>query len=97
MPIYRITEDCLTVYDSYKVRKWNMRPVLRKIKQDTIKPTNVFARSMFSLKMEWICHNFLYNIGYERERTKDTDFDNPCDRPEWQYCLCGILAWIVVW
>lgn len=75
-----------------------MRPILKRIKEDnTGTPTAVFMRSFFSLKMEWICHNFLYGIGYKRNQTKDVDLDNPPDRPEWQYIVCGLLVWIFVW
>ena len=97
MPEYRVTKDCVTIYDSYKVRKWNMRPVLKRIRRDTDVETDVFKRSIFSLKMEWICHNFLYFVGIERERNKDVDLDNPCDQPEWEYIVCGLIVWIFVW
>lgn len=97
MPEYRVTKDCVTIYDSYKVRKWNMRPVLKRVRRDADMETDVFKRSIFSLKMEWICHNFLYFVGIERERTKDVDLDNPCDQPEWMYILFGLIVWIFVW
>lgn len=74
-----------------------MRPVLERIQAENTKPTTVFERSLFSLKMEWICHNFLHGIGYARERTKDVDLDNPADHPEWMYIVCGLLVWIFVW
>lgn len=96
MPVYHVGFNVVNIVDSYKVRKWNMRKVLKNIKAEN-HITVVFERSLFSLKMEWICHNFLYNIGYERDRTKDVDLDNPCDRPEWQYIVCGILVWLFVW
>lgn len=97
MPEYTVGPDNINIVDSYKVRKWHMRSVLKNIKRDHGDETNVFERSMFSLKMEWICHNFLYNIGYQRERTKDVDLDNPSDHPEWMYIVCGMLVWILVW
>ena len=97
LPEYRLGFNCLLIFDSYKVRKWNMRKVLKWIREVNTKETMVFDRSIFSLKMEWICHNFLYKLGIERERTKDVDLDNPCDRPEWQYIVCGLLVWIFVW
>ena len=97
MPRYYVGTSCLTIYDSFKVQKWNMRPVLKRIKKENTTATNVFERSLFSLKMEWICHNFLYNIGYKREQTKDVDLDNPADHPEWMYIVGGILVWIFIW
>lgn len=97
MPNYHLGYTCLTVYDSYKVHKRDMRRILKTIRKEETIQTTVFLRSLFSLKMEWICHNFLYGIGYERDRTKDVDMDNPCDRPEWQYIVCGLLVWLFVW
>lgn len=97
MPDYCVTSHCVTIFKSYKTRKCTMFRVLKKIRKDDGDKTNVFERCLFSLKMEWICHNFLYFVGYERERTQDCDLDNPSDHPEWLYCLCGFLVWIFVW
>lgn len=96
--LYYITKNNLHIIDSYKIRKRDMRRNLLLVRERNANGgTVVFERSIFSLKMEWICHKFLYKIGYKRERTADTDLDNPCDRPEWLYCLCGILVWLFVW
>lgn len=97
MPDYFVGQSVLTIYDSYKVRKWNMCRVLRRIKCKNTLSTTVFQRSFFSMKMEWICHNFLHQFGYEPERTRDVDLDNPTDRPEWEYIFFGLLVWIFVW
>lgn len=98
LPQYRLGPSVLTIFDSYKTHKRDMKPILAQIAMDNLDvPTTVFERSFFSMKMEWICHKFLYKIGYERERTKDVDLDNPCDRPEWKYELCGLLVWPFVW
>lgn len=95
---YTLTQYNLHIVDGYKIRKWNMRKELAAIKAKARPGTTiVFRRSMFSLKMEWICHNFGYFVGFQRARTKDPDLDNPCDRPEWQYIVCGILVWLFVW
>lgn len=97
---YTISRHNLHILDSYKVCRFKMRSILKEIRDKNRKrPKNlqslVFDRSLFSLKMEWIAHNALYFIGYQRERTKDVDLDNPCDRPEWQYKLAGIGVTIV--
>lgn len=93
-----LTYNNLHITDSCHVHKWDMRPCLEVIKAGTHPgETIVFDRTIFSLKMEWICHNFLYNIGYKREQTKDCDLDNPSDHPEWMYIICGLLTWIFVW
>ena len=97
---YDLSKSNLCICDSYKVRKCKMKSELLNIKNDAENDgfeTDVFKRSMFSLKMEWIFHNFLYIIGYKRERTKDTDLDNPCDHPEWLYITLGLLVWLFVW
>lgn len=94
---YTVTKKCVHIENSYKVRKSKMREVLEEIKSKHKRETIVFQRSMFSLKMEWIAHNFLYNVGYKRAQTGHVDLDNPCDRPEWLYIVCGLLTWIFVW
>lgn len=35
-----------------------------------------FNRSMESMRVEWAIHNILYNMGIERNRTKDVDLNN---------------------
>lgn len=98
LPEYHIFYNDLLIVDSYKTHKWNMRKILKEIRSYTTPgQTVVFERCITSLKLEWICHNFLYSIGYERHRTKDCDLDNPCDHPEWMYILGGILVWLLVW
>lgn len=92
-----MTANCLTIYNSWKAHKCQMRSILEQIKKECTVATEVWKRSFFSMKMEWICHNFLYSVGYEKDRTRDVDLDNPCDRPEWQYIICGILFWLFVW
>lgn len=98
MPDYAVSLNCVTIFSSYNVRKCTMRRVLKAIRDVEGSKTNVFKfRSLFSLKMEWICHNFLFGIGYKRYRTIDCDLDTPADHPEWLYCLCGLLVWFFVW
>lgn len=98
LPEYTLSKTCLHIEDSFKVRKRDMRAILAEIRNYTVPgQTDVFKRSLFSLKMEWIAHNFLYKIGYKRKQTGSVDLDNPCDRPEWLYIICGLLTWIFVW
>lgn len=47
---------------------------------------------MFSLVMETVTHKVLYKLGLWKNRTKDVDLDNPCDKPEWLYIIIGILT-----
>ena len=85
----------LTIYDSYKVSKHDFQKTLNSIKA-IHGDEPIFERCDFSLKMELITHNFLYKLGYKRERTKDADLDIPCDKPEWVYIILGILVWVFV-
>ena len=89
---YTITDNCLTIKDSHKVSKFKFCGILKQIRSEH-PMSDVWKRSIFSLSMEWTCHSFLYEIGYERERTGTVDLDYPCDHPEWMYILCGILVW----
>ena len=85
----------LHLVDSYQVSKHKFQSTLNSI--HALHPkSEVWERSMFSLRMEWGFHNFLYMIGYKRERTKDADLDYPCDKPEWIYELLGMLVWIFI-
>lgn len=90
------------IQDSYKISKLNFGTVLdnRESKAKLMKDEGeleVFShRSRFSLKMEWTVHNFLYGLHIRREQTKDCDLDYPCDKPEWLYCLLGLLTWLFI-
>ena len=92
---YRVSRggEVLTILDSYKVRKRDFKRELADIREREGE-LPIFRRSGFSLRMEWTVHNFLYAIGYQRQRTKDADLDNPCDRPEWVYEVVGVLVWL---
>lgn len=95
---YTLTKTNLHIVDSYKVHKCAMRKELINVRDSSsIEETDVFERSLYSLKSEWICHNFLYMIGYQRERTKDADLDNPCDHPEWMYYVGRFFVGLLVW
>lgn len=92
---YTLTRNNLHLCDSYKVRRWRMRRELKAIKAAAIPgQTIVFRRSLFSLQMEWLCHNTLYWLGIQRDRTKDADLDNPCDHPEALYIAAGLAVTI---
>lgn len=91
---YNFSEDgtILTIRDSHSVSKKKFQRELNSIKAlHQGKP--IFQRTDKSLKREWAVHNFCYLIGYQRDRTKDCDFDIPCDKPEWIYKIFGSLIW----
>lgn len=96
---YKFSEgagSALTLYDSYAVSKKDFQKTLDDIRKIEGGDKKIFERTDKSLKREWACHNFAYMLGYERDRTKDCDLDNPCDRPEWIYKLVGFFVWIFI-
>lgn len=91
---YTITENNLHIEDSYKVRKKEMYVALTAIYLENPN-SNVWRRTDSSLRLEWICHNFLYSLGLWRSHTKDVDLNADC-KIEWLYKVCGCLVWIFV-
>lgn len=89
---YTIADDNLHLVDSHKVSKFVFGKTLRKIRKDNPN-SDVWKRCICSLCLEWTVHNFLYMVGYQRERTGSADLDYPCDRPEWQYIVAGLIMW----
>lgn len=89
------------ITDSYKVAKRDFEKVLLGREWDAYAECNqseivVFQnRIHFSLKMEWACHNFLYNLGIARERTASVDLNYP-NKWEWLYIIGGIAVWLFV-
>lgn len=83
------------IAEAYTYKKSEMYDVLEYLR--TKYPNSqVWNRTFFSLKAEWICHNFLYKVGYKRDHTADADLDYPCDKPEWVYCVLSIPAMIFI-
>lgn len=89
---YDITEDCITIIKGWNLPKREYGYVLDCIEK--AHPTcKVFNRKRASLKLEWACHSFLYQMQIARERTKDIDLDKDADHKAWLYCICGCLIW----
>jgi len=90
---YTITKNNLHIVDSAFVEKERFAGVLARIKN--LHPhSDVWKRSMCSLKLEWASHNALYAIGYKRDHTKDVDLNYP--QPLWArvaYSVCGVIVW----
>jgi len=97
MPEYVATTFNITIFDSYKVSKFKFGKLLKQIEKDNPYCLVPKERWRFSMKMEWTTNNFLYNIGYERERTKDSDINTPM---EWYlqavYIGVGMLTWLFI-
>ena len=97
MPEYQAVVGNIHILDSYKVSKHDFKEVIEKIAEDNPLCLVQKNRSMFSLKMEWATHNFLYKIGFEPDRTRDVDLNWPM---KWwiqlAYEICGVLTWLFI-
>lgn len=94
--IYDITDNNLHIYNSYRVVSSNMYKILLKIRRYNPE-SDVWLRSLYSLKNEWIVHNTLYKMNICRDRTKDVDLNYP-NRYEWLYnMLAPVCRFILFW
>ena len=84
---------CIHIKDSYKVTdKEDMTYILGKIwfyHFDELYGAG-FDRTWKSAFREWKAHNFLYKIGYKRERTGSVDIDQK--ESMWRRFLYAILS-----
>lgn len=73
---YTITYNNLHVEDSYQTKKAQIEPFLNSAK--AIHPwSEVWKRSLGSIKREWATHTLLYNLHLFRSHTKDVDINYP--------------------
>ena len=96
-PDYTITDNDIHLYNSYRISKREFEPTLKEIQDDNPDTTVVLNRSIPDMKYEWAVHNFLYNLGIERDRTKDTDLEWPrkCGT-KLVYNVLGFLVWPLI-
>jgi hypothetical protein len=78
IPKTKICTKCkienVKIYDSYLIK--GIRKKLSLIKEIRVRYCQfIWNRSNFSLLVEWIIHNFAYDLNILRTRTKDVDFD----------------------
>lgn len=96
MRAYEITPNNIRIPDSYEVSKHGFDAILDYLKLRH-PDCEVWKRSRWSLKAELACHNFLYRIGYKRERTKDTDINHPLPwYVEGAYIVAGAVVWVFI-
>ena len=89
-----ITGDSLQICDSYLYSKHDMLTSLNLIK-DRYPHSDIWQRSMSSLRAEWIIHNACYRMHILRSHTTDVDLNYP-NRIEWIYRLLAPLASIII-
>ena len=89
-----ITGDSLQICDSYLYSKHDMLTSLNLIK-DRYPHSDIWQRSMSSLRAEWMVHNACYRMHILRSHTTDVDLNYP-NRIEWIYRLLAPLASIII-
>ena len=94
---YSLTTTNLHIEDSYQIPGRDFREILTDISRENPGAFLFKARSICSMSLEWATHNFLYEIGYQRERTCDADLDYP---QKWYYrvayAIIGSLVWMFI-
>ena len=89
-----ITGDSLQICDSYLYSKHDMLTSLNLIKS-RYPHSDIWQRSMRSLRAEWIVHNACYRLHILRSHTADVDLNYP-NRVEWLYRLLAPLASLII-
>lgn len=75
----RVSKNEVWIQDSYLISKKEFKAVLEKIKKKCPN-SDVWIRSLKSLKREWAVHNFLYRLNIQRDRTQSVNFEYPIAR-----------------
>lgn len=88
---YKLTKNCLSIFDSYKVTKEkDMITFLTQIRyENPYKQYIIWRRSIQSLVNEWKAHNLLYNLHLFRSHTQTVDLD---DEPWYRRSIYWILS-----
>ena len=78
---YKTNDNCLDpnykIYSSHLITDKEDRNAILNVLNiyNELNPFG-FNRSLDSMRIEWSVHNILYELGFERERTKDVDLNN---------------------
>lgn len=94
---YTISNNNIHIYNSYTYPKRDFKEIINSIKTENPDYDVVKYRCTCGMCLEWATHNFLYKIGYQRERTADADLDYP---QKWYYKIAypiiGSIAWLFI-
>lgn len=65
------------IYSSYLIKdKEDRNDILNVLKKYNLLTNFDFNRTIESMRIEWTIHNILYELGIEKNRTKDVDLNN---------------------
>ena len=73
--IIHYSENNTQVVDGYKYNRQQIEQAVEEIIMHRLKLGLKVTRSRQSYIHEWITHNRLYKLGYQRSRTKDVDLE----------------------
>ncbi len=91
---YIISDISLQICDSYSYSKHDMISSLNLIKA-RYPHSDIWQRSMRSLRAEWMVHNACYRLHILRSHTADVDLNYP-NRFTWAYALLAPLARLII-
>lgn len=91
---YIISDNSLQICDSYSYSKHDMISSLNLIKE-RYPHSDIWQRSMSSLRAEWIVHNACYRLHILRSHTADVDLNYP-NRFTWAYAMLATLARLII-
>lgn len=94
MDAFIVSDHNIKIKDGWIYGKESFDGILNWIRE--LYPENLVLenRKNKSLKREWACHNFLYDMGIARERTQDVDLDWP---QPWYMTLLYNIGGFLVW
>ncbi len=93
-----ISKNNIHIEDSFETPKRDIKGDLVVILQYAMKEgCEVCNRSIASLVLEWVAHNFLYRLHIQRARTKDVDLNFP---QSWKekvfYPIIGVVGYLFI-
>ena len=91
---YIISDNNLQIRDSYLYSKRDMVSSLNLIKA-RYPHSDIWQRSMSSLRAEWIVHNACHRLHILRSHAADVDLNYP-NRIEWLYRLLAPLVSLII-
>ena len=73
---YTLSKKNIQIVDSYKIRKKaDMNSIVAAIRAEAKKEGYTYKRSNSSWVTEWRAHNYMYDKGKERARTRSVDLN----------------------
>ena len=91
--LYSISPNNLQLKSSFEVKKKDFERELAAIREK-FPDSQVWKRSLRSLRLEWATHNALHALRIFPSRTADTDFNYP---QKWYFRLGYTLAGFLLW